>query len=161
MNGEQYQSKVTASHLARDAYLYVRHATPRQGFGNAETIRRQDRLRRQAVVLGWPSERVIVIESDVGQSGAAQQPRPGFQQLVRQIELGCVGLVMALEPSRWARNPTDWHRLLEACALSETLLLDHDGLYDPADSHDRVLLGCDQTRSRTVELCHFGKEIVT
>lgn len=126
MNGEQYPSKVTASHLARDAYLYVRHATPRQGFGNAE-IRRQDRLRRQAVVLGWPSERVIVIDSDVGQSGAAQQPRPGVQQLVRQIELGCVGLVMALEPSRWARNLTDWQRLLEACARSETLLLDTSG----------------------------------
>lgn len=161
MNGEQYQSQVTASHLARDAYLYVRHATPRQGFGNAETIRRQDQLRRQAVVLGWPSERVIVIDSDVGQPATSQTPRLGFQRLVRQIELGCAGLVMALEPSRWARNLTDWQRLLEACARSETLLLDQHGLYDPADAHDRVLLGCDQTLSRTTELCPLRKETVT
>lgn len=142
MNGEQ-DHKVTARHRARDAYLYVRHAAPRRGLANAPTIHRQ--LPEQAVALGWPIERVIVIDSDVGQSGASQTFRPGFQLLVRQIELGCVGLVMALDPSRLTRSVSDWHRLLEACALSDTLLLDQDGLYDPADPNDRVLLGCGKT----------------
>jgi DNA invertase Pin-like site-specific DNA recombinase len=157
MNSGQYQ-KVTARHLARDAYLYVRHATPRQGFENDEVIQRHYNLRQQAVVLGWPVEKVIVVESDSGQSGASQAHRAGFQQLVRQIELGCVGIIMTLEPSRLARNVSDWHRLMDACALSDTLLLDQDGLYDPADSNDRVLLGCDKTMPRTAEFCQFGKE---
>lgn len=147
----QQRQKVTARHLARAAYLYVRHATPRQGFANAETLQRQDRLREQAIVLGWPVESVMVIGSDIGQSGASRRYRPGFRQLLRQIELGCVGIVLALEPTRWARNVTDWHRLLEACAVNDTLLLHEDGLYDPADSHDRVLLGCDQAISSNVE----------
>ena len=101
MNGGRNQ-KVTAKHVARHAYLYVRHATPRRGFAatNAATLQRQEHLREQAVALGWPVERVIVIDSDIGQSGASQRYRPGFRQLLRQIELGRVGIVMALEPSR-------------------------------------------------------------
>jgi len=150
MNAERYQ-KVTAKHLARDAYLYVRHATPLQGFASAEAIRRHQQLRGQAVALGWPVERVIVIDSDVGQSGASQRYRSGFRELVRQIELGCVGIVMALEPSRLARNISDWDCLLEACAMSDTLLLHEDGIYDPADSNDRVLLGCTKTTPSTAQ----------
>lgn len=148
---DQQRHKVTARHLARAAYLYVRQATRRQGFANAETLRRHVRLRQQAVVLGWPVESVMVIDSDIGQSGASQRDRPGFRQLLRQIELGCVGIALALEPTRWARNVTDWHRLLDACALHDTLLLDEEGLYDPADATDRVLLGCAEAISATVE----------
>lgn len=155
MNGERDQ-KVTANHLARDAYLYVRQATSGQGFENGQVIQRQYNLRQQAVALGWPVERVIVIDGDVGQSGASQAQRPGFQMVLRQIRLGRVGIVMALEPSRLARNSSDWHRLLGACTLSDTLLLDQDGLYDPANSNDRLLLGCDVPR--TAEFCHLEKE---
>jgi DNA invertase Pin-like site-specific DNA recombinase len=157
MNSERHQ-KVKASHLARDAYLYVRQATRCQRFENAQAIEQQYSLRQQAVALGWPSERVLVIENDVGQSAAWQAPRLGFEILVRQIELGCVGIAMALDPSRLARNDSDWQRLVEACALSKTLLLDQSGLYDPGDSDDRLLLGCAKTMPSTAESCHLGKE---
>ena len=130
MNDERHP-KVKASHLARDAYLYVRQATCGQGSQHADRLQRQYNLQQQAVALGWPAERVIVIDSDIGQSGASATDRPGFQELVRQVRRGCVGIVMALDPSRLARNCMDWRRLLDACAMSDTLLLDQDRLYDP------------------------------
>jgi DNA invertase Pin-like site-specific DNA recombinase len=157
MNGERDQ-KVTANHLARDAYLYVRRATLGQGYENAEAIQRQYNLRQQAVALGWPVEKVIVIDGDVGKSGASQAHRPGFQMLLREIELGRVGIVLALEPSRLARNSSDWQRLLGACMLNDTILLDQDGLFHPADFQDRVLLGCEETMPRTTEYCPSVKE---
>jgi DNA invertase Pin-like site-specific DNA recombinase len=103
---------------------------------------------------------VIVIDSDIGQSGASATDRRGFQELVRQVRRGRVGIVMALDPSRWTRNFVDWRRLLDVCVMSDTLLLDQDRLYDPGDSHDRVLLGCDQTMPvrKTVELTPQHKE---
>jgi DNA invertase Pin-like site-specific DNA recombinase len=145
---EKRHPKVKASHLAREAYLYVRQA--RGGpLGDAGGLHRQYALRQQAVTLGWPAERVIVIDQDVGCSGASVLGRRGFQQLLRRVGLGGAGLLMALEPSRWTRNARDWDRLVEACALSSTLLLDQHGIYDPADAYDRVLLGCGETvRSR-------------
>jgi len=97
--------------------------------------------------LGWPIEQVVVIDRDLGQSGASAADREGFQQLVRDVGLGRAGLVMGLEVSRLARNSMDWHRLLEICALTETLILDEDGLYDPAHFNDRLLLGLKGTMS--------------
>jgi DNA invertase Pin-like site-specific DNA recombinase len=140
-------TRVTASHLRRDAYLYVRQSTVRQVVENTESTQRQYALRQRAVVLGWPSERVIVIDSDLGQSGASATDRKGFQQLVAEVSLGHAGIVLGLEVSRLARNSTDWHRLLEICALSNTLILDEDGLYDPAHFNDRLLLGLKGTMS--------------
>jgi len=160
MNDERHP-KVKASHLARDAYLYVRQATCCQGLENADRLQRQYDLRRQAVALGWAAERVIVIDSDIGQSGASATDRRGFQEMVRQVRRGCVGVVMALDPSRLVRNSMDWRRLLDACAMSDTLLLvDQDRLFDPGDSDDRVLLGCDQTMPvrTTVELTPQHRE---
>jgi DNA invertase Pin-like site-specific DNA recombinase len=119
--GEQ---KVTASHLARDAYLYVRQSTLRQVLENTESTHRQYALRDRAVAMGWPLERVVVIDSDLGQSGASAADREGFQRLVTEVSLGRVGIVLGLEVSRLARNSTDWHRLLELCALADTLILD-------------------------------------
>lgn len=152
--------KVKASHLARDAYLYVRQATRGYGSQHAKRLQRQYNLQEQAVALGWPAERVIVIDSDIGQSGASATDRPGFQALVRQVRQGCVGIVIALDASRLARNCMDWCRLLDACAMSDTLLLHQDSLYDPADSHDRVLLGCDLAMPvwKTVEWTPQHKE---
>ena len=145
MNDERHR-KVKASHLARDAYLYVRQATCCQGFENADRLQRQYHLRQQALALGWPAERVIVIDSDIGRSGASATDRPGFQALVRQVRRGCVGIVMALDPSRLTRNFVHWRHLVDTCAMSDTLLLvEQDRLFDPADSDDRVLLGCDQS----------------
>lgn len=140
-------SKVTARHLAHDAYLYVRQSTLRQVVENCESTQRQYALRQRAVALGWPLERVVVIDQDQGQSGASAVDRAGFQRLVAEVGLGRAGLVMGLEVSRLARNSTDWHRLLEICALTETLILDEDGIYDPTQVNDRLLLGLKGTMS--------------
>ena len=138
--------KVTASHLSRDAYLYVRQSSLRQVFEHVESTRRQYALRERAVALGWPTERVVVIDSDLGLSGA-DSDREGFKRLVAEVSMGQAGIVLGLEVSRLARNSTDWHRLLEICALSETLILDEDGVYDPVDFNDRLLLGLKGTMS--------------
>lgn len=137
---------VTPAHLARQAYLYVRQSTLRQVVENTESTQRQYALRERAVALGWAIERVVVIDSDLGQSGA-DSDREGFQRLVAAVGLGEVGIVLGLEVSRLARSSSDWHRLLEICALSETLICDEDGLYDPGHFNDRLLLGLKGTMS--------------
>ncbi len=146
MTGESHQ-KVKESHLKRDAYLYVRQSTIRQVFENTESTKRQYGLRERAVSLGWPLERIHVIDSDLGQSGASAADRAGFQRLVSEVGMGQAGIVLGLEVSRLARNSTDWHRLLEICALTDTLILDEDGIYDPAHFNDRLLLGLKGTMS--------------
>jgi DNA invertase Pin-like site-specific DNA recombinase len=133
--------KVNAGHLKRNAYLYVRQSTIRQVFEHQESTKRQYALRQHAVALGWPMEQIVVIDTDQGQSGASAADREGFQKLVAEVGLGKAGIVLGLEVSRLARNNTDWHRLLEICALTDTLILDEDGLYDPAHFNDRLLLG--------------------
>jgi DNA invertase Pin-like site-specific DNA recombinase len=129
--------KVTSRHLRRQAYRYIRQSTLWQVVENTESTEPQYALRHRAVALGWPIEQVVVIDRDLGHSGASAADREGFQQLVRDVGLGRAGLVMGLEVSRWARNSTDWHRLLEMCALTDTLLLDEDGLYDSPHFNDR------------------------
>ena len=146
MTGPIHQ-KVSASHLQRDAYLYIRQSTVRQVFENTESTRRQYALRERAVALGWPVERVVVIDSDQGKSGASGTDRKGFQKLVGEVGMGRAGIVLGLEVSRLARNSTDWHRLLEICALTDTLILDEDGIYSPSDFNDRLLLGLKGTMS--------------
>src|SRR5262244_1218460 len=146
MNNEAHQ-KVTTAHLSRLVYLYVRQSTLRQVFENTESTHRQYALRQKAVALGWPEDRIIVIDTDLGQSGASAADREGFQRLVTEVSLGRAGIVLGLEVSRLARNSTDWHRLLEICALTEALILDEDGVYDPAHFNDRLLLGLKGTMS--------------
>jgi DNA invertase Pin-like site-specific DNA recombinase len=141
------QSKVTADHLRRDAYLYVRQSSLYQVANNTESARRQYDLRGRAVALGWPADQVIVIDVDQGQSGATATDRAGFQRLVADVSLGKAGIVLGLECSRLARNNADWHRLLELCSLSGTLICDEDGLYDPGSINDRLLLGLKGTIS--------------
>jgi DNA invertase Pin-like site-specific DNA recombinase len=131
--------KVTAEHLRRNAYLYVRQSTLRQVLTNTESTHRQYDLRGRAIALGWTAERVVVIDTDQGQSGASATDRDGFQRLVAEVSMGRAGIVLGLEVSRLARNNADWHRLLELCALSKTLICDEDGLYDPADFNDRLV----------------------
>jgi len=141
------QQKVQADHLKRNAYLYVRQSTLRQVFENTESTKRQYGLRQRAIALGWPEERIIVIDSDLGQSGASSADREGFQRLVSEVGVGHAGIVLGLEVSRLARNSMDWHRLLEICAITDTLILDEDGIYDPAHFNDRLLLGLKGTMS--------------
>ena len=146
MTGTAHE-KVRADHLNRNAYLYIRQSTLRQVFENKESTFRQYALRQNAVALGWPMDRIIVIDSDLGQSAATAADREGFQKLVTEVSLGKAGIVLGLEVSRLARNSTDWHRLLEICALTDALILDEDGLYDPSHYNDRLLLGLKGTLS--------------
>jgi DNA invertase Pin-like site-specific DNA recombinase len=141
------EMKVTAEHLQRAAYLYIRQSTLHQVLENTESTERQYALRRRAVALGWSAERIVVIDNDQAQSGASAADRAGFQRLVGDVGLGKAGIVMGLEVSRLARNCADWHRLLEICALTHTLILDEDGLYNPGQYNDRLLLGLKGTMS--------------
>src|ERR1700738_830023 len=145
---EQAAAKVTGAHLARTAYLYVRQSTLRQVLTNTESTARQYALRQKATALGWAAEQVVTIDTDQGQSGASAADREGFQRLVAEVRMGRAGSVLGLEVSRLARNNADWHRLLEICAMSGTLICDEDGLYDPTDFNDRLLLGLKGTMSR-------------
>lgn len=156
MNAE-HASKVTAAHLRRNAYLYVRQSSPRQVLENTESTQRQYALRQRAVALGWPQEQIVVIDHDLGQSGASAVDREGFQKLVSEVGLGRAGIVLGLEVSRLARNCADWHRLLEICAWTGTLLLDEDGLYDPANFNDRLLLGLKGTMSEAELHLLYGR----
>jgi DNA invertase Pin-like site-specific DNA recombinase len=147
MSSSDPHQKVQADHLKRNAYLYIRQSTLHQVFHNTESTQRQYALKQRAIALGWPVERVIVIDSDLGQSGASAADREGFQNLVAEVGLGHAGIVLGLEVSRLARNCSDWHHLLEICGLTSTLILDEDGLYDPSQFNDRLLLGLKGTMS--------------
>ena len=144
-------NKITAEHLARDAYVYVRQSTPDQLLNNPESRRRQYALASRARALGW--ENVIVIDDDLGRSGSGQL-RPGFERLLAAICAGGAGAVLAIEASRLARNGRDWHTLLEFCAFVNSLIIDEDGIYDPRQVNDRLLLGLKGTFSE-LELSIF------
>ena len=139
--------KVTSGHLRRAAYLYVRQSTSLQVREHTESLERQYELAERAVALGWNAEQVVVIDADLGRSGAEATAREGFQRLVADVGLGHVGLVLGIEVSRLARNNADWYQLLDLCALTDTLIADGDGLYHPADYNDRLVLGLKGTMS--------------
>ena len=143
--------KVSASHLKRQAYCYVRQSTLKQVFENTESTKRQYALRERAIALGWPVVQIVTVDSDLGQTATSVADRQGFQKLMTEVSLGRVGLVMGLEVSRLARNNADWARLLEICGITDTLILDEDGIYNPTDFNDRLLLNMKGTFSE-VEL---------
>ena len=139
--------KVADRHRERLAIVYVRQSTPQQIERHQESTRLQYALVDRAVDLGWPHERVIIIDDDLGRSGTTIEGRLGFQRLVAEVGLGNVGLVLGIEMSRLARSCRDWHQLLEICALFDTLIADVDGVYDPTHYNDRLLLGLKGTMS--------------
>jgi DNA invertase Pin-like site-specific DNA recombinase/predicted DNA-binding transcriptional regulator AlpA len=141
------QEKVTASHRARDAYVYVRQSTLLQVRANTESLARQYDLRQRAVMLGWPAHQVVVVDEDLGRSGASAAGRSGFSELVADVGLGKAGIVLALECSRLARSNADWYQLLDLCALTDTLIADADGIYHPGSYNDRLVLGLKGTMS--------------
>jgi DNA invertase Pin-like site-specific DNA recombinase len=149
-------SKIKPWHLDRIAIVYIRQSTPQQIIEHQESTNRQYGLVDRAIALGWPEDRVIVIDEDQGLSGAYAEGRLGFQRTLAEIALDHVGLILGLEVSRLARCCKDWHHLLELCARFRTLLADADGLYDPTDYNDRLLLGLKGTMSEA-EL-HILKE---
>jgi DNA invertase Pin-like site-specific DNA recombinase len=140
-------SKIASWHHERLAAVYVRQSTMQQISLHPESTRLQYGLVSRAEAYGWASDRIVVIDEDLGKSGATAVRRVGFERLVTEVSLGHVGLILGLEMSRLARSNMDWHRLLEVCALFGTLIADLDGLYDPALYNDRLLLGLKGTMS--------------
>lgn len=140
-------TKICSQHRERAAIVYVRQSTPQQVIEHQESRQRQYDLAAHAVALGWSQQRVLVIDEDQGLSGRSAEHRAGFQRLLAEVTLEHVGLILGLEMSRLARSSKDWHHLLELCALFGTLLADQDGVYDPTDSNDRLLLGLKGTMS--------------
>jgi excisionase family DNA binding protein len=140
-------SKLSATHLKRDAYVYVRQSTLTQVREHTESLERQYELADRAMTLGWPARQVVVVDDDLGRSGAEATGREGFKGLVADVGLGKVGLILGIEVSRLARNNADWYQLLDLCALTDTLIADGDGLYHPGDFNDRLLLGLKGTMS--------------
>ena len=132
---------VTSAHRGKLAYIYVRQSSVNQVRHHQESTELQYRLVDRAVALGWPHERVHVIDEDLGKSGAGTVERVGFKKLIAEIGLGNAGLVISLDASRLARNNRDWHQLLDLCALFGVIIADGERLYDPCAYHDRLLLG--------------------
>jgi DNA invertase Pin-like site-specific DNA recombinase len=140
-------SKILDHHLDRLAIVYVRQSDPQQVLNHRESRERQYALADHAVALGWPRNRVMVIDDDQGQSGRTADQRYGFQRLLAEVTMEHVGLILGIEMSRIARNNKDWHNLLEMCAIFGTILSDEDGVYNPQDTNDRLLLGLKGTIS--------------
>jgi DNA invertase Pin-like site-specific DNA recombinase len=145
-------TKIHERHLDRLAIVYVRQSSPQQVLEHKESRERQYALADTAVALGWTKDRVCIIDEDQGQSGRTAASRLGFQRLLAEVTMDHVGLILGLEMSRLSRSSKDWHHLLEVCALFGTLLADQDGVYDPHDTNDRLLLGLKGTMSE-FELC--------
>jgi len=141
-------AKIQDRHLARPAYVYLRQSTMAQVRHHTESTERQYALRDKALELGWPETMIRVLDADLGVSGAQITGREDFKILVADVSMGKAGAVFALEASRLARSCTDWHRLLELCSLTGTLIIDEDGCYDPADFNDQLLLGLKGTMSQ-------------
>jgi DNA invertase Pin-like site-specific DNA recombinase len=138
---------ITDRHLDRLAIVYVRQSSPQQVFDHQQSRERQYALADYAVALGWPKDRVLVIDEDQGRSGRTSDHRPGFQRLLTEVTLDHVGLILGLELSRLSRSSKDWYHLIELCGVFGTLLADQDGLYDPNDANGRLVLGLKGTMS--------------
>lgn len=144
---ELRSEKIQAWHWERLAVVYIRQSTPQQVLNHQESTRLQYGLKTRALELGWTDDRVLIIDDDLGKSGVSAEGRTGFQRLVSEVSLDHVGIILGIEMSRLARSCKDWHQLLEICALFRTLLADLDGIYDPAQYNDRLLLGLKGTMS--------------
>lgn len=142
------ESKIQQQHLSKYAYIYLRQSSMGQVRFNQESTERQYALQNKAPQMGWTSREIKILDGDLGISGAHSDNREDFKSLVADVSMGKVGAVFALEASRLSRSCTDWHRLLELCAMTETLIIDEDGCYNPSDFNDQLLLGLKGTMSQ-------------
>src|SRR6266436_4194534 len=140
--------KIAEHHRNRSAYVYLRQSTPGQVLHHQESTERQYALRNKAEELGWSQASIRTLDGDLGKSGTQTAGREDFKTLVADVSMGQVGAVLALEASRLSRSDLDRHRLLELCALTQTLVIDEDGCYDPADFNDGLLLGLKGTMAQ-------------
>jgi len=134
-------SKIADRHLSKQACIYIRQSTPAQVRFNQESTDRQYHLADKALALGWNQDQIRVLDRDLGQTGTAAATRTDFKTLVSDVAMGQVGAIFALEASRLARSNQDWHRLLELCAITDTLVVDSDGVYNPGEFNDSLVLG--------------------
>ena len=135
------QELITAQHLARQAIVYVRQSTPQQTLTNQESLRLQYALKQQAIDLGWKSDYIHIIDSDLGLTGASSDKREGFKDLVTKVTLGDVGVILSYDVTRLSRNCSDWYPLLDVCGYKKCLIADREGVYDPSTTNGRLLLG--------------------
>src|SRR5437868_12190568 len=149
--------KITEHHRNKPAYIYLRQSTPGQVRHHRESTERQYALRGKALELGWSEPAIRIRDRDLGMSGAQATGREDFKTLVAEVSMGQVGAVFALEASRLARSNLDWHRLLQLCALTETLVIDEDGCYDPADFNDGLLLGLNRPGTQSTSYSTSGR----
>jgi len=140
-------SKLRADHLTRPALIYIRHSTLMQVRENTASTARQYHLAKRVQELGWPEHLIVVLDQDQGQSGASAVGRTGFEYLIADVGRGRAGAGVSLEASRLARSSSEWYRLIEICALTDTRVIDEDGSYDPGQYNDRLLRGFRGTRS--------------
>src|SRR5215468_5685851 len=138
-------SKIADRHLSREACIYIRQSTMGQVRFNQESTERQYNLASKAQSLGWNPEQIRILDRDLGQSGARIANREDFKTLVSDVAMGQVGAIFSLEASRLARSNQDWHRLLELCAITDTLVIDEDGVYRPGEFNDGLVLGMKRT----------------
>ena len=146
--------KISPDHLKRRAIVYIRQSSPGQVIHNQESQRRQYGLADHARQLGF--QQVEVIDEDLGRSGSGQVERPGFEHLVAEVCTGLVGAVLCIEASRLARNGRDWHHLIELCGLVRAIVIDPDGVYDPAILNDRLLLGLNRPDTQNTSYSTSG-----
>jgi DNA invertase Pin-like site-specific DNA recombinase len=139
--------KIAKDHLTREAIVYIRQSHPHQVRNNIESRARQYNLVERATALGWPTGSITTVDEDQGRTAITADHRHGFKKLVAEISAGQVGIVLALEAARLARSCADWHRLIEICGITRTLLADEAAIYDPRDPNDRLLLGVKGTIS--------------
>ena len=132
---------ITPTHLARKALIYIRQSTPQQVLTNQESLRLQYALQLKALELGWQTEDIEIVDTDLGQTGAVAQNRVGFKEVVSRVTLGEVGIILSSEVTRLSRNCFDWYPLLDICGYRACLIADRDGIYDPASTNGRLLLG--------------------
>src|SRR5512143_1228991 len=147
MTRDTVHPKIRPAHLRRQAVVYIRQSSPHQVRNNRESSSRQYALVERARALGWPAKAVEIIDEDQARSATIATHRQGFKALLAEIGAGQVGVVLALEASRLARSSVDWHRLVEICVVTKTLLADESAVYDPRDPNDRLLLGVKGTLS--------------
>jgi len=149
------QSKIQLRHTARIAFVYIRQSTPGQVEHHRESAARQYDLTRRAQELGWTKEKILIIDEDLGLSGATGTERSGFARLATEVALGRVGIVLGLEASRLARNNSDWYRLLDLCGITDTLIGDNDGVYHPRLFNDRLVLGLNRPDTQSTPYSTF------
>ena len=139
--------KISSSHLARRATVYLRQSTMKQVLEHRESTLRQYGLRERALALGWGSEQIDVVDDDLAQSATTTEARDGFQRLAQDVAHGRIGAIFSLEVARMARSSADWHQMLELCGLADVVIVDEQTVYTPRDYNDRLLLGLKGTMS--------------